>query len=72
MLWPGYLSGALIVFIFGFTDLGTPLIFAYERVAAVRIFDARVDTTNPNGYVLAVVAHRFSGRDFLDFAARTG
>ena len=54
LLWPGYLSGALIVFIFGFTDLGTPLIFNYPQVAAVRIFDARVDTTNPNGYVLAL------------------
>ncbi len=54
LLWPGYLSGALIVFIFGFTDLGTPLIFGYEQVAAVRIFDARVDITNPSGYILAL------------------
>jgi iron(III) transport system permease protein len=54
LLLPGYLSGALIVFIFGFTDLGTPLIFGFERVSAVQIFDARTDTSNPNGYVLAL------------------
>ena len=54
LLWPGYLSGALIVFVFALTDLGTPLIFNFKRVTAVQIFDARSDVTNPMGYVLAV------------------
>ncbi len=53
LLLPGYLSGALIVFIFAFTDLGTPLVFNYKRVAAVQIFDART-TQDPAGYVVAL------------------
>jgi iron(III) transport system permease protein len=52
LLLPGYLSGALIVFIFAFVDLGTPLVFNFREVAAVQIFDARV-TFNVIGYVLA-------------------
>jgi iron(III) transport system permease protein len=54
LLWPGFLSGALIVFIFALTDLGTPLVFNFKRVTAVQIFDARNDVTNPMGYVLAL------------------
>lgn len=71
LLWPGYLSGALIVFIFAFTDLGTPLIFNYKRVAAVQIFDARV-TQDPAGYVVALYLVVLAGlifwvsRRFLD------
>lgn len=53
LLWPGLLSGALIVFIFALTDLGTPLMFNFRRVTAVQIFDSRTDITNPMGYVLA-------------------
>lgn len=54
LLWPGFLSGALIVFVFALTDLGTPLIFNFKRVTAVQIFDARSDVNNPMGYVLAL------------------
>ena len=53
LLRPGFLSGALIVFIFAFTDLGTPLIFKFNRVAAVQIFNARSSPSDPTGYVLA-------------------
>ncbi len=53
LLLPGYLSGALIVFIFAFTDLGTPLIFGYRKVAAVQIFDAKA-SLSPDGYVVAL------------------
>ncbi len=53
LLLPGYLSGALIVFVFAFTDLGTPLIFNYDQVAAVRIFDAYKEIDNPMPYALA-------------------
>jgi iron(III) transport system permease protein len=52
LLLPGYLAGALIVFIFALTDLGTPLVFDYQSVAAVIIFDAKT-TLNPSGYVVA-------------------
>lgn len=52
LLLPGYFAGALIVFIFALTDLGTPLVFNYNDVAAVRIFDAK-STLNPSAYVIA-------------------
>lgn len=54
LLLPGFLSGALIVFIFAFTDLGTPLVFGFSKVAAVQIFNAREDPNDPTGYVLAL------------------
>jgi iron(III) transport system permease protein len=54
LLLPGYLSGALIVFVFAFTDLGTPLIFNYNEVAAVKIFNAYKEVDNPMPYALAV------------------
>ncbi|RYX82781.1 iron ABC transporter permease [bacterium] len=53
LLLPGFLSGALIVFIFAFTDLGTPLVFGYDRVAAVQIFRTKDALSDPTGYVLA-------------------
>ncbi len=53
LLLPGFLSGALIVFIFAFTDLGTPLVFGYSKVAAVQIFNAKSNPNDPTGYVLA-------------------
>ena len=52
LLLPGFLSGALIVFIFGFVDLGTPLVFNYRDVAAVKLFEAR-SGFNSVAYVLA-------------------
>lgn len=72
LLLPGYLSGALIVFIFAFTDLGTPLVFNFRDVAAVRIFDARSNTSDPSGFVLAFYLVIIAGlifwisRRFLD------
>ncbi len=52
LLLPGYFAGALIVFIFALTDLGTPLVFNYNEVAAIKIFDAKT-TFNSSGYVIA-------------------
>ena len=53
---PGYFAGAIIVFIWAFADLGTPLIFGYSRVVPVQIFDAVTEiNTNPMGYTLVVV-----------------
>ena len=40
LILPGYFAGAIIVFIWAFTDLGTPLIFGFSRVVPVQIFDA--------------------------------
>lgn len=53
LLLPGYLSGALIVFVFAFTDLGTPLIFNYTQVAAVKIFESYTEIDSPTPYTLS-------------------
>ena len=39
LMLPGYFAGAIIVFIWAFTDLGTPLIFNYRQSWAVEIFN---------------------------------
>ncbi|MBI3881543.1 MAG: iron ABC transporter permease [Verrucomicrobia bacterium] len=55
LILPGYFAGAIIVFIWAFTDLGTPLIFGFARVVPVQIFDAVSEiNTNPLGYALVV------------------
>ncbi|MDB6032514.1 MAG: transporter permease [Verrucomicrobiales bacterium] len=55
LILPGYFAGAIIVFIWAFTDLGTPLIFGSSRVVPVQIFDAVNDlNTNPMGYTLVI------------------
>jgi len=56
LMLPGYFAGAIIVFIWAFTDLGTPLILNYRQVVPVRIFDMVSDIKgNPVGYVLVLV-----------------
>jgi len=56
LILPGYFAGAIIVFIWAFTDLGTPLIFGFSRVVPVQIFDAVTEVnTNPMGYALVVL-----------------
>jgi iron(III) transport system permease protein len=56
LVLPGYFAGAILVFIWAFTDLGTPLIFGVNRLVAVQIFDRITDIgTNPMGYVLVCV-----------------
>ncbi|MCD6334966.1 MAG: iron ABC transporter permease [Candidatus Latescibacteria bacterium] len=56
LMLPGYFAGAIIVFIWAFTDLGTPLIFDYSQVVAVQIFNMVSDIhENPMGYALVVV-----------------
>jgi iron(III) transport system permease protein len=56
LMLPGYFAGASIVFIWAFTDLGTPLIFEYRQVVPVQIFNMLSDIhENPMGYVLVVV-----------------
>ena len=36
LMLPGYFAGAVLVFIWAFTDLGTPLIFDYQSVVALQ------------------------------------
>ena len=55
LMLPGYFAGAIIVCIWAFTDLGTPLIFNYRQVVAVEIFNSIEDINeNPMAYALVV------------------
>jgi iron(III) transport system permease protein len=55
LMMPGLFAGSVIVFIWAFTDLGTPLIFGYTRVVPVQIFNQVIDLSrNPQGYALVV------------------
>lgn len=50
---PGYFAGAIIVFIWALTDLGTPLLIGYHDVIPVRIFNMVTDINeNPVGFAL--------------------
>jgi iron(III) transport system permease protein len=50
---PGYFAGAIIVFIWALTDLGTPLLIGYSDVIPVRIFNLVSDINeNPMGFAL--------------------
>lgn len=56
LMMPGYFAGAILVFIWSFTDLGTPLIFNYNDVIAVEIFNLVSEANlNPMGYALVVL-----------------
>ncbi len=58
---PGIFAGGAIVFVWSFTELGVPLVFDFNRVTAVQIFDGIKDLgDNPIPYVLAVVMLLFS------------
>ncbi len=56
LMSPGIFAGCSVVFIWAFTDLGTPLIFGYQKLVAVQIFnkisEGRVD---PTGHSLVVI-----------------
>ena len=56
LIMPGIFAGSAITFIWAFTELGVPLIFDFERVTSVQIFNAIKDlSNNPFPYALVVV-----------------
>ena len=56
LIMPGLFAGGTIVFIFAFTELGTPLIFDYTRVTSVQIFHGIKEISgNPFPFALVVV-----------------
>jgi iron(III) transport system permease protein len=56
LIMPGLFAGGTIVFIWSFTELGTPLIMNYTRCASVQVFDALKEIgTNPFPYALVFV-----------------
>jgi iron(III) transport system permease protein len=56
LIKPGLFAGCTIVFIWVFTELGTPLVFDYSRVTSVQIFYGLKDIGgNPFPYALVAV-----------------
>lgn len=56
LIMPGIFAGGTIIFIGGFTELGTPLIMNVTRCAPVQIFDALKEIgSNPFPYALVFV-----------------
>jgi iron(III) transport system permease protein len=56
LIYPGLFAGGTIVFIWIFTELGTPLIFDYAQVTSVQIYYGLKDIGgNPFPYTLAAV-----------------
>jgi len=56
LIMPGLFAGGTIVFIWAFTELGTPLIFDYAQVTSVQIFYGLKDIGgNPFPYALVAV-----------------
>lgn len=61
LMRPGLFAGSTIVFIWAFTELGVPLIFDYNRVTAVQIFNGLKDLGgNPFPYALTSALLLFS------------
>lgn len=56
LIMPGLFAGGTIIFIWSFTELGVPLVFDYDRVTSVQIFEGIKDLSgNPFPYALVVV-----------------
>jgi iron(III) transport system permease protein len=56
LIMPGIFAGGTIIFIWGFTELGTPLIMNFTRCAPVQVFDALKEIgSNPFPYALVLV-----------------
>ena len=56
LIMPGLFAGGTLVFIWSFTELGTPLMFDYSRVTAVQIYNGIQDIgASPLPYALVVV-----------------
>lgn len=53
---PGYFAGAIIVFIWALTDLGTPLLVGFHETMPVAIFNMITDVNeNPMGFALVFI-----------------
>jgi iron(III) transport system permease protein len=56
LILPAYFAGAVIVFVWALTDLGTPLMFNYRKLIAVQIFQRVGEpTSSPDANALVVV-----------------
>lgn len=55
LIMPAYFAGAVIVFIWALTDLGTPLMFNFREVIAVQIYDRVSEPSSPESNALVVI-----------------
>lgn len=57
LMSPGYIAGAVLVFIWVLTDLGTPLIIGYPHVIAYQLFSVALASyyQSPTAYVMSVI-----------------
>lgn len=55
LMLPAYFAGAILVFIWALTDLGTPLMFNFREVTAVQIFDRVSEPSSPEANALVVL-----------------
>ena len=55
LVLPSYFAGAVIVFIWALTDLGTPLMFNFREVIAVQIFDTISQPSSPDANTLVLL-----------------
>jgi len=56
LVMPGIFAGSTLVFIWSFTELGTPLMFNYNRVTSVQVFNGILEIgDNPFPYALVIV-----------------
>ncbi len=66
LVMPGIFAGGTLVFIWSFTELGTPLMLNYGRTTAVQIFSGLNELgRNPMPYALVAVMMLFSGAIYL-------
>ncbi|MFW6059333.1 MAG: ABC transporter permease [Phycisphaeraceae bacterium] len=66
LILPGIFAGTTIVFIWSFTELGTPLMFDYYRVTPVQVFWGINEVAeNPRPYALVVVMLAVAGACYL-------
>ncbi|MBN2583183.1 MAG: iron ABC transporter permease [Planctomycetes bacterium] len=55
LMLPGYFAGAILVFLWAMTDLGTPLMFEFREVIAVQIFSSIYESGAPDPNALVLI-----------------
>ena len=56
LIRPGLFGGGIVVFVWSFTELGTPLLLGYDRVTPVQIYNGLTELgTNPLPFALVVI-----------------
>ena len=66
LLRSGFLAGGSIVMVWSFTELGTPLMFGFNRVTPVQVFNGLTELeSNPLPYALVVVMLAVSALIYL-------